>query len=168
MKVITEKATNPPVIPVIAIGGGCRAIFVTAKRWHRNWPSHESISEEVAQRLPFRKGEGIRSGSGRGGRSDPEIAVCVFFRISVGSKTRDGERFRFVGYNDGMDADRGSKIPFDINRVVEHIRAAVQPYPPAAMFQLFDEGFTTPFEQLIACIISIVQNLQAICKYRAR
>ncbi|HEY9089044.1 MAG TPA: endonuclease III [Anaerolineaceae bacterium] len=54
-----------------------------------------------------------------------------------------------------MDADQGSKIPFDIHQAVERIRAAVQPYPPAAMFQLFDEGFTTPFEQLIACIISI-------------
>lgn len=35
------------------------------------------------------------------------------------------------------------------------IREAVAPYPKAAMFELAELGFATPFEQLIACIISI-------------
>jgi len=47
------------------------------------------------------------------------------------------------------------KIPFDIHTVMTRVQLAVRPFPPAAMFQLFDEGFTSPFEQLIACIISI-------------
>lgn len=35
------------------------------------------------------------------------------------------------------------------------IEEAVRPYPKAAMFELAEEGYSTPFEQLIACIISI-------------
>lgn len=49
----------------------------------------------------------------------------------------------------------GRTEPFDIHQVMERLREAVQPYPPAAMFALYDEGFTSPFEQLVACIISI-------------
>jgi endonuclease-3 len=35
------------------------------------------------------------------------------------------------------------------------IRAAVRPFPKAALFELAEDGFSSPFEQLIACIISI-------------
>jgi len=47
------------------------------------------------------------------------------------------------------------KQPFDIDRALNLIRTAVQPYPKAAMFELAEQGFSTPFEQLIACMISI-------------
>ena len=47
------------------------------------------------------------------------------------------------------------KRPFDIDEVVRRLRAAVEPLPRAAMFQLADEGFSSPFEQVVACIISI-------------
>lgn len=47
------------------------------------------------------------------------------------------------------------KKPFDIDQAIERIRVAVAPLPKAAMFELADEGFNSPFEQLIACIISI-------------
>jgi endonuclease-3 len=47
------------------------------------------------------------------------------------------------------------KEAFDIDRAMAALRVAVQPYPPAALFQLADEGFASPFEQLLACIISI-------------
>lgn len=47
------------------------------------------------------------------------------------------------------------KENFDIDAVIEGVRAAVEPYPPAALFQLADEGHDSPFEQLVACIISI-------------
>lgn len=47
------------------------------------------------------------------------------------------------------------KIQFDIDLALAHIEEAVAPYPKAAMFELADEGFTSPFEQLIACILSI-------------
>jgi endonuclease-3 len=39
--------------------------------------------------------------------------------------------------------------------VVHRIREAVRPYPKPALFALADQGFNTPFEQLVACIISI-------------
>src|SRR5262245_31128496 len=47
------------------------------------------------------------------------------------------------------------KRPFDIDVAIQRIRQAVRPFARAAMFALADEGFATPFEQLVACIISI-------------
>lgn len=47
------------------------------------------------------------------------------------------------------------KAPFVIDIALERVREAVKPYPAAAMFALAASGFTTPFEQLVACIISI-------------
>ncbi|CUS02802.2 Endonuclease III [Candidatus Promineifilum breve] len=47
------------------------------------------------------------------------------------------------------------KQPLDIDQTLALIRAAVAPYPKAAMFELAELGYATPFEQLIACIISI-------------
>ncbi len=44
---------------------------------------------------------------------------------------------------------------FDINRAIALLRAAVAPFPKAAMFQLAEEGFDTLYEQLVACVISI-------------
>lgn len=63
-----------------------------------------------------------------------------------------------------MNADDGqrapsqagsAKRPFDVDAALERIRTAVAPYAPAALFALADEGFASPFEQLLACIISI-------------
>jgi endonuclease-3 len=47
------------------------------------------------------------------------------------------------------------KKPFDIGVAVRRIRKAVKPWPKAALFELAEGGFTTTFEQLLACIISI-------------
>src|SRR5579884_4039522 len=47
------------------------------------------------------------------------------------------------------------KLPFDIGAALAGVAEAVAPYPPAALFQLADEGFGSPFEQLIACMVSI-------------
>jgi endonuclease-3 len=47
------------------------------------------------------------------------------------------------------------KRPFDIDDVMERVRVAVRPFPPAAMFELHAEGYTSLFEQLVACMISI-------------
>jgi endonuclease-3 len=44
---------------------------------------------------------------------------------------------------------------FDIDRAIVLIREAVNPFPKAAMFALAEEGHTSLFEQLIACLISI-------------
>jgi endonuclease-3 len=51
-----------------------------------------------------------------------------------------------------MDTD---KLPFDIADMIRRIRKAVAPFPRAAMFELADRGWTTPFQQLVACMISI-------------
>lgn len=47
------------------------------------------------------------------------------------------------------------KTPFDIHAAMQRIEKSVQPFAKAAMFELFEEGFTSTFEQLVACIISI-------------
>ena len=47
------------------------------------------------------------------------------------------------------------KKPFAIDVVMQRIGKAVSPFPKAAMFELADDGYQTPFEQLIACMISI-------------
>ena len=49
----------------------------------------------------------------------------------------------------------GAKQPFDIDMVMERIREAVRPFPKAALFELAEEGYHSPFEQLVACMISI-------------
>jgi endonuclease-3 len=48
-----------------------------------------------------------------------------------------------------------TKKPIDIVEMMSRIRVAVQPLPKAALFELAEEGFASPFEQLVACVISI-------------
>lgn len=47
------------------------------------------------------------------------------------------------------------KSNFNIHLVLEKIEAAIQPFPKAALFDLYDRGYTSLYEQLLACIISI-------------
>jgi len=47
------------------------------------------------------------------------------------------------------------KQPFDIDLAMQRIETAIRPWPKAAMFELAEDGFDSPFEQLIACMISI-------------
>lgn len=47
------------------------------------------------------------------------------------------------------------KRPIDIDAMISKVREAVRPFAKAALFQLSEEGFHSPFEQLVACIISI-------------
>lgn len=49
----------------------------------------------------------------------------------------------------------GAKRPFDIDTVMRRIRAAVAEHADAAMFELAERGYSTVFQQLVACIISI-------------
>jgi endonuclease III len=48
-----------------------------------------------------------------------------------------------------------TKRPFDIDVAMKRIGEAVRPFPQAALFELANEGFWSPFEILIACVISI-------------
>ncbi|MFP5212597.1 MAG: endonuclease III domain-containing protein [Acidobacteriota bacterium] len=47
------------------------------------------------------------------------------------------------------------KNPLDIDLAFTLIDASVRPFRKAAMFELFDDGFSSTFELLVACIISI-------------
>src|SRR4051794_31615619 len=47
------------------------------------------------------------------------------------------------------------KRPFDLKVAVPRLRKAVRPLPKAALFQLAEDGHTSVFEQLVACLISI-------------
>jgi endonuclease-3 len=47
------------------------------------------------------------------------------------------------------------KRPFNLNVVLKRIEKAIAPFPKAAMFELYERGYTTLFEQLVSCIISI-------------
>lgn len=47
------------------------------------------------------------------------------------------------------------KKPFDLKEMLQRIEEAIQPYPKAAMFELYERGYQSLFEQLISCIISI-------------
>ena len=50
---------------------------------------------------------------------------------------------------------RMGKRPLDIDEMIVRLRKAVAPFRKAAMFELADDGYTSLFEQLVACIISI-------------
>jgi endonuclease-3 len=52
-------------------------------------------------------------------------------------------------------ADAVRKRPFVVSEALRRVRAAVKPFAKAAMFELADGGFNSPFEMLVACIISI-------------
>src|SRR5947207_1341307 len=47
------------------------------------------------------------------------------------------------------------KKPFNIDVALRRIEKTVRSFPKAALFQLAEEGYTSPFEQLVACILSI-------------
>jgi endonuclease-3 len=49
----------------------------------------------------------------------------------------------------------GAKRPFDIDEALRRVAEAVKPFAKATLFELADDGFTSPFEQLVACMISI-------------
>ena len=46
------------------------------------------------------------------------------------------------------------KDPFDINEVFRLLREATAPLPKAAMFDLRDRGYGSPFEQLVSALVS--------------
>lgn len=47
------------------------------------------------------------------------------------------------------------KQPFAIDEVAARIREAIRSFKKAALFELAEDGYTSPFEQLIACVLSI-------------
>jgi len=47
------------------------------------------------------------------------------------------------------------KPDFELENVLHRIEEVIRPYPKAAMFELAERGYTSLFEQLISCVISI-------------
>lgn len=47
------------------------------------------------------------------------------------------------------------KQPFDVGQALARIEEAIKPFPRAMLFELAADGFSSPFEQLVACMISI-------------
>ena len=47
------------------------------------------------------------------------------------------------------------KKPFDIRKMLKSIEKATGAFPKAAMFELKERGYSSLFEQLVSCIISI-------------
>src|SRR5437868_10113430 len=47
------------------------------------------------------------------------------------------------------------KVPLDIAVALRRVRAAVRPFPKAALFELAELGHDSTFEQVVACIISV-------------
>ncbi len=54
-----------------------------------------------------------------------------------------------------QDDQNEGKQAFDIDVAFARIDEATRPFPKAALFELAEEGFRSPFEQLVACLISI-------------
>ena len=50
---------------------------------------------------------------------------------------------------------RGRKREFDLDDMFQRIRAAVAPFPKAAMFELAERGYDSVFQVLVGCVISI-------------
>jgi endonuclease-3 len=60
-----------------------------------------------------------------------------------------------------------AKEPFDIDEAFRRLRQAVAGYPKAAMFDLRDQGYASPFEQLVGGLISARtrdETTLAVCK----
>jgi endonuclease-3 len=49
----------------------------------------------------------------------------------------------------------GRKVPFDITDMMRRLRAAVADMPKAVLFELAERGYGSPFEILVACVITI-------------
>jgi endonuclease-3 len=47
------------------------------------------------------------------------------------------------------------KLPFDLDTMLSRIAKVTVGYPKAAMFELYERGYISLFEQLMACLISI-------------
>jgi endonuclease-3 len=54
-----------------------------------------------------------------------------------------------------MVLDSQNKQPFDLDVAMTRVREAVRPFPRAMLFELFEEGHTSAFEVLVACLISV-------------
>lgn len=78
-----------------------------------------------------------------------------WFRASEGSRNNVSRAIWSLNSYIRSMPSSAEKQPFDIVGVMDAIRENVKQFRKAALFELYEEGFTSPFEQLLACIISI-------------
>lgn len=48
-----------------------------------------------------------------------------------------------------------AKEPFEIGEALKRVRQAIEPYPKAAMFDLYEQGYASLYAQLVGCMLSI-------------
>jgi endonuclease-3 len=60
-----------------------------------------------------------------------------------------------------------AKVPFDLDEVLARVREAVRDLPRAVLFALAADGYSSAFEQLVACMIS-VRTLEEVTEPAAR
>jgi endonuclease III len=68
---------------------------------------------------------------------------------------RTPPRLASAGLDETRPVVRTDKVPLDIDEALSRIRKAIASHRKAALFELAEAGFTSVFEQLSACIISI-------------
>src|SRR6516162_8290796 len=105
---------------------------------------------------PPQCGTGIREGE-----APTELlpgAVCTEARPLGGipgpSPWHRTEGLTMKTQQESMRSTSSSKQPFDIDEAFRRLRLAVADLPKAAMFDLRDRGYATPFEQLVGALIS--------------
>jgi endonuclease-3 len=81
----------------------------------------------------------------------PVIAPICTFRPDSPFGIRCAQRLARMRRTRPDPMKKPHRIPTMLNR----IRKAVTSYPKAAMFELAEQGFDTPFQQLLGCILSI-------------
>ncbi len=76
-------------------------------------------------------------------------------RIAMPGKSVGGGTEPLFGSADVPQRVPFGKEPIDIDLMMDRVGDAVRSFADAALFELADEGYRSPFEQLVACIISI-------------
>jgi endonuclease-3 len=90
-------------------------------------------------------------------KEEEESTARFLYRLemSIVASTRGVRKRSPGGAADVVTHHAEPKQPLDIDVAIRRIRAAVRPFAKAALFELAEEGFDSPFEQLVACLISI-------------
>ena len=86
-------------------------------------------------------------------REDTLHARQTCYRL-VGVAKKQPARPRAPRQTTPADVPSG-KRPFDIDEMVKRIRVAVGERPKAVLFELAERGYGSPFEILVACVITI-------------
>ena len=87
-------------------------------------------------------------------RQNARIGFGRTSQLSLSDKGIAGKRFA-LSSDSNTNASMPDKIPFDIDVAFERVDKVIAPFPKAALFQLKEDGYTSVFDQLIACLLSI-------------